>query len=68
MFEIKRGTHITFRNGDDVLEGVVNGIPYVIAYEDDDGMRVQARMSVYVHAGGKVIDIAGENILAVQSP
>lgn len=62
MVEVKQGVRLVFRNGDETLVGSVNGTPYAVAYENDNGTwEVSARVPVFADDRGP-LDVAGANI------
>ena len=61
--ELRQGCEVSFRNGDEILRGIVNGTPWLFW----NGERAQARVPVFVSNGNKCIDVAGENIVAVEA-
>ena len=56
---------VRFLNGGpDLVDGIVNGEPWVYF----DGIDAVARVPVYVPEGNKCIDVAGHNIMRVGEP
>ena len=60
--EIKPGMRVTFHDGDDEMSGVVNGQPWV--YFAGVGPGAVARIPVAC-TNGRVLDVAGSNIVSV---
>lgn len=63
--EIKRGSIVKFLDGDDTLEGSVNGDPYV--FWSSDPSRVATYVPVYVRERDTTINVSTENVLEVQA-
>lgn len=65
--EIKRGSIVKFEDGDDVLEGNVNGDPYVFWSSNDMGNYVSAYIPVYVRERDTTINVHIGNVLEVKA-
>ena len=60
--EIKSGMRVRFiHDGPDLVDGIVNGEPWVYF----DGIDAVARVPVFVPASDQCIDVAGHNIMRV---
>ena len=63
LLEIKPGTQLTFKQDEEELDGIVNGEPYLLFYEDD--AEVVARIPVHVPKGNRNFHVAGTNVVSV---
>jgi hypothetical protein len=62
--EIRQGCEVSFLHGPDRIErGIVNGTPWVYW----DGTQAVLRIPVFVPDANHIVDVAGENITAVEA-
>lgn len=62
MIELIPGTQVRFRDGEGELEGVINGLPYVVWKE---GV-VDVLVPVHVPSSNRNIAVIGVNIVGVE--
>lgn len=73
MFEVKRGCRVVFTDRNrGILEGFVNGDPYVVAYQrggteaGEQRWSLGARVPVHVPSIDWNVDVAGHNIKTIE--
>lgn len=68
MFQLRAGQSVKFVDDDEVLDGTVNGEPYVLVAPTDGDIALIVRVPVHVPETNDNIDVHGENIVHVEPP